>query len=170
MPGDKSSNIEIEITINQIAYLVICGIHSRHDILQYIYKMDSLTEEEQKKRHWKKIGKSDRQLDEYIKRAKDQLMAGNAETREQKRNLYEAQAEDLYKKAVKSGKLQTASNILRTKMYLQGIGGFNVSGNFNAALFDVKLTDEQNTEYVKRMQEMYKGFCPDISGIDIKDL
>jgi len=170
---DKRTKVEIEAIVNQICYMMVCGITRRSDIFQNISKMDALPKNEQLQRGWVTVGdKSDRMIDMYVKRAREEFLQYNAESREETRALYLAQLEELYKKAVKDGKIQTANNIMKNKIYLQGMGGFSVTGNFNASLFDVKLTPEQYAAYKDRMTGMYgdKGTNLKDLDIDTKDI
>lgn len=151
--GEKSTNAEKEIYINQIAHLLIRGLRRRSEILQYVSRMDSLSKEKQQEVGWIKIGKSTRIIDEYVKKAKETLEEINKDTLGETITLYLCQLEGLFREAWKKGHYQTANNIMKNKMYLKGIGGFNIRGKFDVSSFDVPLTDEENNEYKKRLKE-----------------
>ena len=155
--GDrKRSDYEILMIVNQICVMLIKGITRRADIFQYISRMDALSPDKRKKRNWVRVGKkSSRMVDHYIKRAREQLVEMAKEEVNSIRALYIAQLEDMYKEARKKGHLQTANNIMKNKMYLQGMGGINIKGNFSIANFDVDLSEEESAEYKQRLKDMY---------------
>jgi len=155
MPGEKGSNAEVEIYVNQICIMMIKGIIRRDQILQYVRKMNSLRPKDREKRNWVKIQKCDRTIDIYIKRAKELFIEMSKEDRQTVKSLYVAQLEDMYQEARKNGHLQTANNIMKNKMYLQGFGGFNVKGTFNVKNFDIDLSDEEEAAYKERLKNMY---------------
>jgi len=155
--GDrKRSDYEINMIVNQICVLLIKGITRRADIFQYISKMDQLKPKEQKKRNWVPVGdKTDRMIDIYIKRAREQLVEMAKDESNSIRALYVAQLEDMYMEARKKGNLQTANNIMKNKIFLNGLGGMNIKGNFSVTTFDVDLTAEEEQDYKNRLKDMY---------------
>lgn len=155
MAGDKNSDVEVEISVNQICIMLIKGITRRGQILQYITQMDALSPEEQKNRNWVPIRKGTRQIEIYISRAKEIFLKMAKEERQNVRALYLAQLEDMYYEARQKGHLQTANNIMKNKMYLQGMGGFNIMSTFNIKKFDVELTEEEEAAYKKRLEDIY---------------
>lgn len=155
MAGDKRSKVEVELVVNQICTMMIMGITRRYQIMDYIRKMDALSERKQKERNWVPVKKERAMIDEYIRRAREKLIESVEEEREAKRSRFVAQLEDLYQKAVQQGKLSTANQIMRNKMYLEGMGGVNVLGNFNISNFDVHLTEEEHAAYKERIKDMY---------------
>jgi hypothetical protein len=154
--GEKRSNVEVEAIVNQICLLMIKGITRRVEIWQYMAKMDELPQEEQSKRNWIPIGdKSDRQIDIYIQRAKEAFLEMGKEDRENVRAMYIAQLEDMYQEARRTGKLSTANNIMKNKLYLQGLGGMNIHGSFNIGKFDIVLSPVEEEAYKNRVRELY---------------
>jgi hypothetical protein len=154
MSGEnKATDAEIEIYINQIAQLMIRGIRRRSDILQYISRMNNLPDDKLRDTGWVKIEKCEKTIDTYTKRAREMLHEINEETLQETISLYLCQLEDLFREARKQGHLQTANNIMKNKMYLKGIGGFNIHGKFDVASFDVPLTDDEEKAYKQRMKD-----------------
>ena len=156
MGGNKRSNLEIEAITNQICLAMIRGLTRRADIFQYISNMDKLDKETQVERNWVKVGtKSDRMIDHYIQKAKEMFLEFGNETRDNVRALYIARLEDLYKLALSKDKIQTANHIMKNMMYLQGLGGFNISGNFSIKNFDIPLSEGESAAYKERLKDVY---------------
>lgn len=155
MPGEKRSKVEVELIVNQICTMLIKGITRNPQILEYIGRMDALPEKEQKKRNWIPVKKEISMVNEYIRRAREMLVESVQEEREKKRARFVAQLEDLYQQCVSQGKYHTANQVMKNKMYLEGMGGVNILGKFNIRTFDVQLTDEEQAAYKERLKDMY---------------
>jgi len=155
MPGDKSSDLEIEISVNQILQLMIRGYRRRCEILQYVSKMNSLSAEKKEKMGWVDIDKSERMIDDYIKRATEKLKESNADSLEETLSMLTARLEDIYRECMRKGKEQTANQVIKNMMYLKGVGGFNIKAKFDHALFDIELSEQEKEDYKKRMLNFY---------------
>lgn len=155
MPGEKSSDFEVEIRINQVLHLMIRGYRRRSEIFQYIAKMNALSEEKRKAVGWEIIDKSESMIDEYIKRATEKLKEANSDKLEEHISLLSARLEDIYRECMRKGKEQTANQVVKNMMYLRGIGGFNIKGKFDYEYFDIDLSDEEIKIYKDRLNNFY---------------
>lgn len=157
MPGQKSDNVEIQLKVNQILQLMVMGVYRTDDILRYVAEMDKLTSEEQAKRNWIKVDKERRTIEDYIARAKEMLREQGMRDLKEVKELYSAQLEDLYRRAVKEGKIRDANAIMANKIHLHGLGGVNIRGSLNVKSFDVKLTPEEEKQYEDALREFAEG-------------
>lgn len=164
MAGEKFSDFEVEIAVNQVLQLMIRGYRRRTEILQYISKMNNLSDEKKEKLGWINIDKCDKTIDDYIKRATEKLKEANKESLEDYLSILQARLEDIYRECMRKGKEQTANQVLKNMMYLKGIGGFNIKAKFDHVNFDVALSKEEEQEYQQRMSEFYnKDFILDMT-------
>lgn len=158
MPGKKATNAEIEQKVNQIVQMMIKGIIRRHDILQYISRMDALSEKERKESGWISFKKCEKTIDEYIKRATENLKEINSLQTEEEISLYISMFMDMYRDARRKGLLQTANNIMKNVLYLRGLGGVNFKHRvINYDEFDVPLSPEEEKEYEEKCKAFYNG-------------
>lgn len=104
--GKKSTTATVELRTAKVAELLISG-WSRARICEYALKM-----------RW---GVSDGQVDRYIASARDRIKAGCSKDTEAKCALAEARHEQLYGKAVESGDLRLALNVIKEQRALQGL-------------------------------------------------
>lgn len=159
MAGKKRPEVEVEAIANQICIMMIKGITRRVAILEYIKKMDKLSPAKRLEKGWVFVGnKCIGTIDLYIAKAKDLFKNVAANKREEVRELYLAQLEDMYQEARAAGMLRVANGIMKSKIYLQGLGGVNVTNtNFNVSEWDVKLTAEEEKEVKEMLEDEYPG-------------
>jgi hypothetical protein len=169
MAGTKRTNVEIDLIVNQLCLLLIKGYSRRVEIIQYVTKMDHLPKEEREQYNWIRVGKCLRTLDKYLAMARKVLAEGSRTELDNARALYTAQLEDLYKKAVSQGKIRTANNILKNKMYLQGLGGLNINSKVNMKTYDVALTPEEEAAFDKEFKDFFGSQLESVIDKEDKD-
>lgn len=108
MSGKKSTAATVELRTAKVAELLIDG-WSRARICEYA-----------RNQSW---GVSDAQIDRYISRARERIEADCSQSRKASYALAEARLEALYGKAVESGDLRLALNVLKEQKALQGLDG-----------------------------------------------
>lgn len=160
MAGEKSTDIEVQLRVNQICMMMVKGIMRKGDILHNIAIMNSLPEKEKKKKNWIDIEKSERMIDYYIKRAKEQFKSLKKDEIGCIQSTILNQLYDMYKEARRDKKLQTANNIMKNIMYLEGLGRMNLHSDIDVANFDIQLSDEEQEAYKERMKDFYGGEIP----------
>ena len=164
MSGEKSDNALIEVKVNQVLNLIIKGIYRTNDILRYVAEMDKLPKEERNSRGWVSIEKSERTIQEYIRRAKELLREQNMKDVKEIKDVFSAQLEDLYKLAIGKGQVRDANSIMSNKIHLHGLGITNVRGSFNVKTFDVPLSPELQKKYEESLEEFFG------KDMDLKDV
>ena len=155
MSGIKSSNAEIEDAVNRICKLMIGGLTRTADILNYIEQMDSLPKETQKEVKWKPIEKGYVQLNMYIQQAWQKFKESHSKDMNTLKKLYSDRLDELYRKAVKDGKIQTANNIVKNQMWLESVGGLNIKSKVDITNFDVKLSPEEDKAFKDRTKDIF---------------
>lgn len=127
MAGKKSSNAEIEFRVNFVHSIMVAGYRHRHQILEYIMRIDSMTDKERSKskdpkiKEWVPWNLSDGMLDIYMNRARDIFKKNSRFDREEEIGKALDVLEDLYRKTIQAGKHQVAASIRKQVSEMMGI-------------------------------------------------
>jgi hypothetical protein len=159
MAGKKTDNAQIQLKVNQILNLMIIGISRTSEIIRYVADMDKLPKKEREAEGWIFIGKKQRAVEAYVARAKEMLKEQAMKDLAYYKEIYTAQLDELYRRAVEDGKIRDANAIMANKIHLQGLGGFKVMGQLSGELSvkgDISVTMQDREEREKRIDELLK--------------
>lgn len=106
MSGKKGSNIEVADRVSKVYMLLLNGL-KRREIIQYAAKNE-----------W---DLTDRQIDEYIRRATDIFKAAALENMEYARNMSLNRHDDLYFKSMKINDFKTCLAVQKSRDEITGV-------------------------------------------------
>ena len=147
----RASQVEIEAFVDQILGLLIQGYTNVNNIMRYDAQMESVAPEIRKEAGWEVMGKKKRQVESYIRKAREKLADIREKGRAHEVDLLLAQYDFLYSGLVNTGKLKEAGKILDGKARVIVPFTKNITGAVTVGSFDIPLNDEEKEAYKKRV-------------------